>query len=114
MLLIVLMLLLEFASIIAIIAIIIIITINGSDGTLCAAVVERVGQRKCSQGRCGGEQGRRHASRAIRIQRAVTPEERRQSRATQGVGRRRSLCRCRLRHSRKLVELRRRPLRARR
>ena len=52
------MLLLEFASIIAIIAIIIIITINGSDGTLCAAVVERVGRRKCSQGRYGGEQGR--------------------------------------------------------
>ena len=50
MLLILSMLLLEFLSIIAIIAIFIIITINGLDGTLCAAVVERVGRRKCSQG----------------------------------------------------------------
>ena len=45
-------------------------------------------------GPIGGEQGRRRASRA-----------------TQG---RRGFCRCRLRHARKLVELRRRPLRARR
>ena len=46
MLLIPLMLLMQLVAIIAIIAIIIIITINGSDGTLCAAVVERVGRLK--------------------------------------------------------------------
>ena len=98
-----LMLLFQFLSIIAIIAIIAIITTNvvnaidaidaivavlrsreGTDGTNCAAVVERVDRRKCSQGRCGGEQRRRRASRAIRVRRAVAPEERRQSRATRG------------------------------
>ena len=58
MLLMLLMLLMQLVAIIAIIAIILINTINGLDGTLCAAVVERVGWRKCSQGRCSGEQGR--------------------------------------------------------
>ena len=58
MLSILLMLLMQLVAIIAIIAIFIIITINGSDGTLCAAVVERVGRRICSQGRCGCDQGR--------------------------------------------------------
>ena len=46
MLLILLLLLIVLVAIIAIIAIFIIITINGLDGTLCAAVVERVGRRK--------------------------------------------------------------------